>query len=474
MQSQRTYADNATHYWFKRSNEQARKYVGNKYFQLLKLITPYMHKTDPDLIDKMLFALINHRDLGIKDTRNDIYEAKVVIFRYFAIRVFNGWSSNSENSWMYLFDDRNEYPGSSTDPVRTRIMDYTMCGIQKLLAKAKVNGYEQWKAKWDSRDEVRNRDQRRKDDFMQTSIYKFFSQLDGSYHHKLTRKELHAAYKTFCAVNGCNADSATSFGKQFYPHGDSSPKATYIYGKDTNGNRTKETACILTKESITAFLEHMEPEATEMDTIDDFEDGYMTDHTETPIIGYSTHPMRFEDTIEYYYQQNPNAKLVLIEQPEQPEQPIEQAIEQPIEQAIEQPIEQAIEQPIEQSESDSDARDIESMSDSDSEYERGDDSDAYASDDDFYKPITSAVPIKRTHIEPIEQLEEQVEEDSDSDFEDAYDSDDEFYKPIASAKILEFAKTRREQERAEFLSRLSKDIEYDVRLVSEAKRELRA
>lgn len=482
MQAQRTYADAATYDWFKISNEQARKFVGNKYFQLLKLITPHMHKTDHDLIDKILFAIINHKDLGIKDAGNDIYEAKTSIFRYFAIRLFNSWNYRYENNWIGTIDFPNDYPGSSTDPDRTRIMNSTMVAIQKLLAKAKVSGFDEWKAKWDDRDAKRCLAERERSNFIHESIYKFFTQLDDSYLRKLARKELYASYKTFCSVNGFVADSAISFGMKFYPHIQSaSSKKIYIYGTNDKGKRTVSEACILSKEGIKAFLEHMDPKPQGTDTLSDFDDGYMSDYSGEPIIGFETRPMRYEETIEYFYQENPGVVLTPIEQPEQPIEPIE-PIEHPIE-VIEQPIEQPIEQVMQHVElmSDDDGSDdarevasngdIECVNDSDDD---SDDEDAYASDDDFYSLST-----RRTYTTVATQVatastDSTYDSDDDSDYDDGLDDDDDIFKPIDHTKLREFAIAQRERERVEFMASLSKEPEYDVHLISEAKRELRA
>jgi hypothetical protein len=115
--------------------------------------------------------------------------------------------------------------------------------------------------------------------------------------------------------------------------------------------------------------------------------------------------------------------------------------------------------------------DIECVNDSDDD---SDDEDAYASDDDFYSLSSRRTYTTVATQDSTASTDSTYDSDDDSDYDDGLDDDDDIFKPIDHKKLREFAIEQRLRERSEFMASLSKEPEYDVHLISEARRELRA
>ncbi len=508
MQSQRYYADDATYQWFKRSSEQASKYIGNKYFQLLKLIPAHMYKEDEDLIHKVQFALINIKpSMMVIDIRTAIesspflsmfqnteegrkkclesmaYEAKKRIFRYIAMRVFNTWNHRMENVWLDLFDFPNDFMQGGPQSTRLTIMEFTTCAIQKLLSRANVDGYKEWKAKWEKHSKDTRLIETQHEIFTNTSIYKFFKQLDESHYVKMGRKNVYALYKAFCVKQGLDdIHEVKSFGSIFYHHLPSTGKTEYVYGKDANGKRTKDTACTLSKAGIDAFLNHMRDP---IDTTSDIDDGYMSDYSSEPLIGMQFREARFEDTIEYFLQQNPDFYTSPVEAPvDAPiEKPVEKPVEEPVEEPIDAPIEELVDEPVEESVEESVEVQVETSSDDevvdqpahDQENDSDDDSESdYESDYDLdLSTQRTCISYDTASVDDAKSDEVENDSESESEVEDEYDSDDEFYKPIDYEQIRLFNMAKRQREDEEMFAALEfRERNIDINVIAEARRDM--
>ena len=231
-------------------------YRKNKYFQLLKLVpAELIISEDSTLSHRIIFALNNTQNI-VDGGEISNHTARKDIARYILSNAFTldksrdaplNWSSVSERNWLQWIISPDSYDITIGDD-RKSIKESTMCCIQKICEEHNPEAYASWKAKWTKQRKAIYKASVQRTEFVESSTYKFISQLDESHYRLLMRKELYAMYSSFCVDQKIEALKAVSFGKTLFQYIDTGKKL-YI---------GKYQACDLTKEKVQAFLSRYE------------------------------------------------------------------------------------------------------------------------------------------------------------------------------------------------------------------------
>ncbi len=220
--------------WLYFNQETLRMYGNNKWFQLLNILPDAIVKGDNDHIDKIRFALLNEETLSKK--------AKKMIFKYIYSRALNYWSIHMERNQLGFFDNPNQIKWPN------QIKETTMISIQNLCKKHNKDAYTQWEDKCkklcDAERKRINREQIRKREFLQSTLYQFIEQLTYKEDEIITSSKLYQEYSDFCKINELEAVTHKAFGRKLSDYGISSYKYKMV------------RSYRLTKENIDSFINH--------------------------------------------------------------------------------------------------------------------------------------------------------------------------------------------------------------------------